>query len=221
VHAAGVVISPKPLVEYVPLQFDPKGGKIITQFDMHAIEEVGLLKFDFLGIGNLSILGDAVDLVKKHRGIDIDIEKIPLDDKKTFALLAHGETAGLFQLNGSGMTKYLKDLKPSSIHDINAMVALYRPGPIESIPTYIERKHNPHLIQYLEPRMKEILDQSYGVITYQDDVLLTAIKLAGYSWLEADKLRKAMGKKIPAEMQAQKEKLVRGCIANGMTPQKS
>jgi len=221
VHAAGVVISPKPLEEYVPLQLDPKGGKIITQYDMHAIEDVGLLKFDFLGIRNLAILGDAVDLVKKHLDTEVDIEKIPLDDKKTFSLLACGETIGLFQLNGSGMTKYLKDLRPSSIHDINAMVALYRPGPIESIPSYIERKHGPHLISYLDPRMKDILDQSYGVITYQDDVLLIAIKLAGYSWLEADKLRKAMGKKIPAEMAAQKEKLIRGCITNGMTQQKA
>lgn len=219
VHAAGVVIAPRPLSEFVPLQLDPKGGKIITQYDMHAIEEVGLLKFDFLGIRNLAILGDAVDLVKKHRNVDVDIEKISLDDKKTFSLLARGETTGLFQLNGSGMTKYLKDLRPSSIHDINAMVALYRPGPIESIPSYVERKHNAHMISYLDPRLKDILDQSYGVITYQDDVLLIAIHLAGYSWLEADKLRKAMGKKIPAEMQAQREKFVNGCITHGGLPE--
>ncbi|KKW33755.1 MAG: polymerase III, alpha subunit protein [Parcubacteria group bacterium GW2011_GWA1_53_13] len=221
VHAAGVVITPDPLIEYVPLQFDPKGGKIITQYDMHAVDDVGLLKFDFLGIRNLSILGDAVRLAKEHRGADVDIEKIPLDDKKTFDLLARGETMGLFQLGGSGMTKYLRDLKPNSIHDINAMVALYRPGPIESIPVYIERKHNPELVRYLDPRMKEILDQSYGVITYQDDVLLIAIKLAGFSWLEADKLRKAMGKKIPAEMRAQKEKLLTGFAAGGITSEKA
>lgn len=221
VHAAGVVITPDPLVEYVPLQFDPKGGKIITQYDMHAVDDVGLLKFDFLGIRNLSILGDAVRLAKEHRNADVDIEKIPLDDKKTFDLLARGETMGLFQLGGSGMTKYLKDLKPSSIHDINAMVALYRPGPIESIPAYIERKHNPELVRYLDPRMKDILDQSHGVITYQDDVLLIAIKIAGYSWLEADKLRKAMGKKIPAEMRAQKEKFTKGSIENGLSASKA
>lgn len=221
VHAAGVVIAPRPLSEYVPLQFDPQGDNIITQFDMHAVESVGLLKFDFLGIRNLAILGDAVDLVKKFRGIDVDIETIPLDDKKTFALLAKGETMGLFQLNGAGMTRYLKELKPSTIHDINAMVALYRPGPIDSIPQYIQRKHNPHLIRYLDPRMKEILTESYGVITYQDDVLEIAIKLGGYSWIEVDKLRKAMGKKIPAEMEAQKEKFIKGCIANGMTSEKA
>lgn len=124
---------------------------------------------------------------------------------------------GLFQLNGSGMTRYLKELKASTIHDINAMVALYRPGPMESIPEYIKRKHNPSLITYLDPRLKDILDQSFGVITYQDDVMMTAIKLAGYSWLEADKLRKAMGKKIPEVMEAEKSKLLEGFIKNGMT----
>ncbi len=129
VHAAGVVIAPEPLYEYVPTQFDPKGGKIITQYDMYSVEDAGLLKFDFLGIRNLSILADSISLVKRFYNIDIDIERIPLDDKKTFALLASGQTEGLFQLNGDGMTRYLKELKPTSIHDINAMVALYRPGP--------------------------------------------------------------------------------------------
>ncbi|HEY4505957.1 MAG TPA: DNA polymerase III subunit alpha [Candidatus Paceibacterota bacterium] len=221
VHAAGVVIAPGPLADFVPTQFDPKGGKIITQYDMYAVEEAGLLKFDFLGIRNLAILADAVDRVKKIRGLDIDIEAIPLNNAKTFEMLARGETMGLFQLNGGGMTKYLMELKPSSIHDINAMVALYRPGPIETIPQYIERKHHPELITYLDSRMKEFLDFSYGVLVYQDDVLLTAIKLGGYSWLEADKLRKAMGKKIPAEMEAQKEKLIKGFVENGMTPKKA
>ncbi|MDD4988889.1 MAG: DNA polymerase III subunit alpha [Candidatus Pacebacteria bacterium] len=224
VHAAGVVIAPTPLTDYTPLQFDPKGeGKIITQYDMYSVGEdgVGLLKFDFLGIKNLSILASSVDLVEKILGQKIDIENIPLNDKKTFEMLARGETTGLFQLNGSGLTKFLKDLRPSTILDINAMVALYRPGPLESIPRYIEREHNPILIRYLDPRMKDILDQSYGVITYQDDVLLIAVKLGGYSWLEADKLRKAMGKKIPAEMEAQKEKLQVAFVKNGMTKDKA
>ena len=131
-------------------------------------------------------------------------------------MLARGETIGLFQLNGSGMTKFLVELKPSRIHDINAMVALYRPGPLESIPQYIERKHDESKVEYLDPRMKDILDMSYGVITYQDDVMMIAIKLAGYSWLEADKLRKAMGKKIPKEMEEQKEKLLTGFVKHGM-----
>jgi DNA polymerase-3 subunit alpha len=221
VHAAGVVMAPRPLYEFTPIQYDPKGGHIITQYDMYSIEDAGLPKFDFLGIRNLSILALAVNLVKKIHKVDIDIDHINLADKKTFEMLARGETMGLFQLNGSGMTRYLKELKASTIHDINAMVALYRPGPMESIPEYIKRKHNPKLVTYLDPRLKDILDQSYGVITYQDDVMMTAIKLGGYSWLEADKLRKAMGKKIPEVMEAEKSKLLEGFVKNGMTEKKA
>ncbi len=212
VHAAGVVIAPEPLDRFVPIQLDPKTGKYITQYEMKSVGEdgVGLLKFDFLGIKNLAILADAVKRVRVIRGETVDIENIPLDDPKTFHILAAGQTMGLFQLNGSGMTAFLKQLKPSSIHDINAMVALYRPGPMESIPQYIERKHNPGLVTYLDPRMETILDRSYGVITYQDDVMTIARELAGYSWLEADTLRKAMGKKIPEVMAAEKDKLLKG-----------
>ncbi len=221
VHAAGVVISPTPLWDFTPIQYDPKGGDMITQYDMYSIEDAGLPKFDFLGIRNLAILADAVRLVKQIHDVDINIDKIDLEDKKTFAMLARGETMGLFQLNGSGMTRYLKELHASTIHDINAMVALYRPGPMEMIPEYIERKHDPSKVKYLDPRMRDILDQSFGVITYQDDGMMIAIKLAGYSWLEADKLRKAMGKKIPAEMEAQKKHLNEGFIEHGLTPQKA
>lgn len=228
VHAAGVVIAPRPLIEYTPVQYDPKTseegrGKLVTQFDMHAVGEdnVGLLKFDFLGIRNLSILADAVRRVKESTGEIIDIENIPLDDAKTFRMLARGETEGLFQLNGDGMTKFLVELKPSTIHDINAMVALYRPGPIEMIPEYIARKHDPSKVRYLDPRMKSILALSHGVITYQDDVMLVAIELAGYSWLEADKLRKAMGKKIPELMEEQKSKLKKGLLEHGMSAAKA
>lgn len=221
VHAAGVVMSPTPLTDFVPLQLDPKGGKIITQYDMHAVEDAGLLKFDFLGITNLTMLEASARLVKETRGIDIDVEHIPLDDKKTYAMLAHGDTMGVFQLGGGGMTRYLKDLKPNNIHDINAMVALYRPGPIENIPHYIARKHGTESITYLDPRLKDILERSYGIITYQDDVLLIAINLAGYSWLDADKLRKAMGKKIPEVMAAEKEKFVSGAVDHGLMPQKA
>jgi DNA polymerase-3 subunit alpha len=224
VHAAGVLISPDPLVEHVPLQFDPKGeGKIITQFDMHGAGEdgIGLLKFDFLGIRNLAILADAVKLARRVKGVDLDIEKIPLDDPKTFAMLGRGETVGLFQLNGSGMTKWLMQLRPTTIHDINAMVALYRPGPMEMIPEYIKRKQDPSQIVYIDPRLKDILERSYGVITYQDDVMMTAINLAGYSWLEADKLRKAMGKKIPELMEEQKKKLHDGLIEHGLSEEKA
>ena len=221
VHAAGTVISPTPLWEFTPIQKDPKGGKVITQYDMYTVEDAGLLKFDFLGIRNLTILGDALKITRDRYGVDVDIENIPLDDANTFNMLSRGETVGLFQLNGSGMTRFLKELKPSTIFDINAMVALYRPGPLEMIPDYIARKHNPSLISFLDPRLEPILDQSFGVIVYQDDVMLIAIHLAGYSWLEADKLRKAMGKKIPAEMQDQKEKLHKGFIEHGLSEKKS
>ncbi|MBU6415449.1 DNA polymerase III subunit alpha, partial [Patescibacteria group bacterium] len=215
VHAAGVVIAPLPLTEYVPLQFDPKGDKLITQYDMHAVEAIGLLKFDFLGIRNLSILGDAVGLVKKFRGVDVDLEHLPLDDKKTFTLLAKGETMGLFQLNGSGMTRYLKELKPTTIHDINVMIALYRPGPMNNIDEYIARKNGKKPTSYIHPKMKNFLDRTFGVLVYQDDLLMTAIEVAGYSWGEVDKFRKAVGKKIPAEMAKQHTLFVAGCQKHG------
>ncbi len=220
VHAAGVVISPRPLIEYSPLQLDPKGGKIITQYDMYSVGEdgVGLTKFDFLGIRNLTILANAVRLVELTRGIKLDIEAIPLDDKKTYAMLTAGDTEATFQLNGQGMTRFLKELKPTSIHDINAMVALYRPGPMQFIPQYIERKHNPHLISYFDPAMEPILKQTYGILVYQDDLLIMAHDLAGYGWGDVDKFRKAVGKKIPAEMAAQKEKFIKGCVEHSHWP---
>jgi DNA polymerase-3 subunit alpha len=221
VHAAGTVFSPTPLTDFTPLQIDTKEGKVITQYEMKSVEAAGLLKMDFLGIRNLSILGDAIKLVKITKDADIVLEKIPVDDAKTFDLLARGYTMGTFQLNGDGMTKYLMDLKPSRVEDIMVMVALYRPGPIESIPEYIKRKHDPKLASFLDPRLKEILEPTYGVIVYQDDVMLIAIKLAGYSWLEADKLRKAMGKKIPEEMAAQKEKLHKGFVQHGLSEKKA
>lgn len=222
VHAAGVVISPKPLTEYTPLQMDPKGGKLVTQYDMYSVGEdgVGLTKFDFLGIRNLTILENAVSLVEKIRGEKIDIEAIPLDDPRTFEMLARGDTEATFQLNGSGMTRFLKELKPSTIHDINAMVALYRPGPMQFIPTYIERKHNEKLISYMDPAMEPILKQTYGVLVYQDDLLIMAHELAGYGWGEVDKFRKAVGKKIPEEMAKQKEKFIEGCVEHSKWPRK-
>ncbi len=215
VHAAGIVIAPKPLTEYVPIQFDPKGeDNKITQYDMHTVGEegVGLLKLDVLGIRNLAILEDAVRLVKHRHGIDIDIEKIPFNDKKTFKMLADGNTEGVFQLGGSeGMTKYLKELKPTSVDDLNAMVALYRPGPINNINEYIARKHGKSPIKYFHPKAEKFLAKSYGVLVYQDDLLMTALELAGYNWESVDKFRKAVGKKIPAEMAKQHEIFVKGC----------
>lgn len=221
VHAAGVVIAPTALTHYTPLQFDPKGeGKVITQYDMYSIEEAGLLKFDFLGLKNLTIIADAVNRIKKIDGVEVDVDTIPIDDTKTFEMLARGETADLFQLNGDGMTRFLKDLKPSSIHDINAMVALYRPGPMQFIPQYIERKHNPSLIKYLDPALEKILAKTYGILVYQDDLLMMAHELAGYTWSEVDKFRKAVGKKIPAEMAEQKEKFIKGCMTHSKWSEK-
>lgn len=211
IHAAGVVISPSALTDFTPIQHEVGGTRTVTQYEMHAVEAAGLLKMDFLGIRNLSILGHAVVLTEQTTGQKIDIYNLqPWDDKKTYDMLARGETMGVFQLSGSGMTRYLKELRPASIFDIMAMVALFRPGPMESIPEYIKRKNNPDLVEYLDPRMKDFLDQSLGIIVYQDDVLLTAINLAGYNWEEADKFRKAMGKKIPEEMMKQKEKFFKG-----------
>lgn len=223
VHAAGVVVSPTPLIEWTPVMPDPKGtGKLITQYDMYSVGEdgVGLTKFDFLGIKNLTILADAVARVKATRGLDIDVEAIPLDDEKTFKMLAKGDTEGTFQLNGTGMTRWLKDLQPTTIHDINAMVALYRPGPMQFIPQYIERKKNPRLITYLDPAMEPILKQTYGILVYQDDLLIMANQLAGYTWGEVDKFRKAVGKKIPEEMQKQKDKFIDGCVEHSKWPRK-
>lgn len=223
VHAAGVVIADKPLVEYTPLQRESKGDKIVTQYDMYTIGEdgVGLLKMDFLGLRNLTIMSQALTFIKNVRGIDVDLQKIALDDTKTFTMLASGETTGIFQLESTGMRRYIKDLKPTTIFDVMAMVALFRPGPMQVIPEFIKRKHNPKLITYPDPRLKDVLAQSYGIICYQDDVLLTAITLAGYSWGDADKLRKAVGKKIPSEMKKQQEKFTEGCVKNGLTKQKA
>lgn len=221
VHAAGVVISPHDLTDSTPLQRETSGEKIITQYDMYDIENVGLVKMDFLGIRNLSILGQAVKIVSEKRGEKIDLSKISFDNKKAFEILAKGETMGLFQLGGSGMTRYLKELKPTNIFDIMAMISLFRPGPMNSIPEFIERKNSFKKIKYFDPRMAQYLEQSYGVIVYQDDVLLTAINIANYTWEEADKFRKAMGKKIPAEMSRQKEKFIEGAIANGMAGEKA
>lgn len=213
VHAAGVVISPEPLTHYTALQLDAKGeNKVITQYDMHSIEEAGLLKFDFLGIRNLSIIADAFERIKKLENKEISIESIPLDDKKTFQMLSKGETEATFQLNGSGMTKALMDLKPTNIHDINVMVALYRPGPMDNIQEYIARKHGRKQVTFVHPKMKNFLDTTYGVLVYQDDLLMTAIEVAGYSWGEVDKFRKAVGKKIPEEMKKQHTLFVEGCI---------
>ncbi|HUD19636.1 MAG TPA: DNA polymerase III subunit alpha [Patescibacteria group bacterium] len=221
VHAAGVVIADKAIVEYTPLQRESKGERIVTQYDMYTVGEdgVGLLKMDFLGLRNLTIMTQALKFIKQVRGETINLSSIPLNDAKTYKMLSSGETTGVFQLESAGMRRYIKELRPTNIFDVMAMVALFRPGPMQVIPEFIRRKHDPTQIMYPDPRLKDVLKQSYGIIAYQDDVLLTAITLAGYSWGDADKLRKAVGKKIPSEMKKQKEKFVEGCIKNGMARQ--
>lgn len=218
VHAAGTVIAPSDLNDFVPLQHEPSGEKIITQYEMHACEEVGLVKLDILGIRNLSILREAVEKVHETTGKRVDLQKIPIDDAKTFEMLARGETMGTFQLSGSGMTRYLVELQPESIEDIMIMIALFRPGPMANIDEYIARKHGKKKVTYYHPKMEKFLDKSLGVLVYQDDLLYTALELAGYDWAEVDKFRKAVGKKIPEEMARQHIKFVEGCVEHtGMT----
>lgn len=217
-HAAGVVIADKAIIEYTPVQRETNGEKVVTQYDMYTVGEdgVGLLKIDFLGLRNLTIIQESLKFIKEKRKVEINFAEVSLDDKKTYEMLSDGETTGIFQLESAGMRRYIKDLKPTSIFDLQAMVALYRPGPMNNIPEFIKRKHNPSLITYPDPRLEDVLSQSYGIITFQDDLLLTAVKVAGYSWLEADKLRKAVGKKIPTEMKKQHDKFINGCVENGM-----
>ncbi len=220
VHACAMVIAPegKVINDFSPTQTEPGGDKIITQYEMHAIEDVGLIKLDFLGIRNLSILGNTIEYVKKTKGVEINLRKLPLDNQKTFDMLSEGKTMGVFQMGGSGMTDWITKLNPNRIEDIMAMVALYRPGPMAVIPEYIARKEDPSKIDYPHPKMKEFLKESYGLLVYQDDCLYTAIHLAGYDWVEADKFRKAIGKKIPSEMKKQKNKFIKGCMKNsGLT----
>jgi DNA polymerase-3 subunit alpha len=225
VHAAGVVIADKDITEYTPLQRESNGDKIITQYDMYSIgadyNGVGLLKMDFLGLRNLTIIQESLRFIKVNQGKTVDFSNIPFEDIKTYELLASGETTGIFQLESAGMRRYIKELKPTTIFDLQAMVALYRPGPMANIPEFIKRKNNPKLIKYPDPRLEDALKESYGIITFQDDLLLTAINVAGYSWLEADKLRKAVGKKIQSEMKKEHDHFVQGCITNGMKKDKA
>ncbi len=223
VHAAGVVIADKDITEYTPLQREPNGEKIITQYDMYSIGEdgVGLLKMDFLGLRNLTIIQETLRFIKDNQGKTVDFSTLGFEDEKTYKLLASGETTGIFQLESSGMRRYIKELKPTTIFDVMAMVALYRPGPMQNIPDFVRRKHNPSLISFPDERLKDILSQSYGILTFQDDVMLISIAIAGYSWLDADKFRKAMGKKIPSEMKKQHDIFTKGAIKNGLTEKKA
>jgi DNA polymerase-3 subunit alpha len=219
-HAAGVVISKEPLTNHVPLQ---RGSRVdsqeavMTQFSMGDIAHIGLLKMDFLGLANLTILGRTKDIIRKHHDTDIDLYNIPMDDKKTFELLSAGETAGVFQLEGAGMRRYIKDLKPTVFTDISAMVALYRPGPMEHIPRFIDAKHGKTPIRYPHPALESILKETYGVIVYQEQVLFIVREFAGYSLGQADIFRKAMGKKKAETMRKEKRNFISGAKKKGYT----
>jgi DNA polymerase-3 subunit alpha len=220
VHAAGVVIAAEPLTDLVPLMRDQE-GRPVTQYDMGAVEALGLLKMDFLGLRTLTFLDEAKRIVKESKGVELDYDRLPLDDPKTFELLSRGETKGVFQLESGGMTATVRGLKPRRLEDIIALVSLYRPGPMEHIPTYIRRHHGqepvsyaefPHAEKYLRP----ILDETYGIPVYQEQIMQIASQVAGYSLGEADLLRRAMGKKRVEEMQKHRERFVRGAKERGV-----
>ena len=218
-HAAGVVISRDPLTDYVPLQMAGKQEQHLsmTQYHMGNIARLGLLKMDFLGLSNLTILGKAIETIKQSRGVSLDLQHIPLDDAKTFDLLASGKTRCVFQLESSGMRRYIKELKPSNFADVAAMIALYRPGPMEQIPTFIKSKQGLMPVHYAHPALRKILEETYGVIVYQEQVLFIAQALGGYTLGQADILRKAMGKKIAAVMKKEKRNFIAGAKKKGIS----
>lgn len=215
-HAAGIVIGDRPLDELVPLYRDPKSPTPVTQFNWKMVEAAGLVKFDFLGLKTLTVLKKAADLVRSGRGVEIDYAALPLDDRKSYDLLARADTAGVFQLESTGMRESLKRLKPDRFEDIIAMVALYRPGPMDNIPTYIHRKHGEEPVDCLHPMLEGILKETYGVIIYQEQVIQIAQVMGGYTLGQADLLRRAMGKKDKAEMAKQQARFVDGALANGV-----
>jgi DNA polymerase-3 subunit alpha len=221
-HAAGVIISPTKLTDYAPLQWDSDHKMVVIQYDMKVSEKAGLIKLDILGITNLAILGNALELTEERRNVKIDLLNIDTHNQKAFELLSRGRTMGTFQLSGGGMTRWLMKLEPTKVEDLMAMVALYRPGPMASIPEYIERKKDPNKIKYIVPQMKDWMEASYGIFVYQEDLLMTAINLAGYDWGEADKIRKGVGKKIQSIIDEQHIRFVEGSVEHsGLTKEKA
>lgn len=216
-HAAGVVIADKPLDNYMPL-FRTGDGQVTSGYSMGILEKIGLLKVDFLGLRNLTVIDQAVKLVKARQGVDIDIEKLPLDDSKAYKLLASSLTMGVFQLESSGMRDLLKKLEPDRFEDLIALLALYRPGPIGSgmLDDFMHRKHNADLIRYEHPKLEPILKETYGIMVYQEQIMQIASTLAGFSLAQADILRKAMGKKIPEVMEKQRKNFITGCVKNNI-----
>jgi DNA polymerase-3 subunit alpha len=214
-HAAGVIISRDPLTDHVPLTRG-KDGTVMTQYDMTSVADIGLVKFDFLGLANLTILDSALRIIERTRGVRLDLQRIPLDDAKTYELLGRGETTGVFQLESAGMRRYLQELRPTSIQDIMVMVALFRPGPMANIPAYIRRKHGREPVTYLHPVLEPVLRDTYGVLVFQEDVMTVAQALSGYTLAEADVLCYAIRKKIKDKLLAQREKFARGARARGI-----
>ena len=216
VHAAGVIIAPEDIVKYTPLEIAQKGAQA-SQYSMGPIEELGLLKMDFLGLSNLTTIKNAMRIVKRVYGKDIDIDSLPLDDAKTFAMLRRGETTGVFQLESAGMVRFIKELKPNQFDDIIAMVALYRPGPIAEFPQFIQGKNNPSSINYPHPSLEPILKDTYGVIVFQEQIIALLQLIAGYTPGEADLVRKAIGKKKRDIMKAEEPRFIEGCIKRGLS----
>jgi len=216
VHAAGVVIAPDDIVKYAPLEMAQK-GVVATQYSMGPVEELGLLKMDFLGLSNLTIINNALRIIRKVYGESIELSQIPNDDPKTFELLQHGDTTGVFQVESAGMKRYLRELKPTLFEDIIAMNALYRPGPMSEIPRFIEGKNNPSSISYLHKSLEPILSETYGVMVYQEQIIKLLQMVAGYTPGEADLVRKAIGKKKREIMNAEEPKFIEGCIKQGLT----
>lgn len=212
-HAAGVVISSRPLVEYVPLQKNDES--IVTQFGMTTLEELGLLKMDFLGLRTLTVMNDAINMIKENRGIDIDLDNIDMDDKEVYKMIGEGNTAGVFQLESPGMTSFMKELKPDNLEDIIAGISLYRPGPMAEIPRYIEGKRNADTVNYETPELEDILNVTYGVMVYQEQVMEIVRKLAGYSMGRSDMVRRAMSKKKHKVMEEERKNFIHGIIENG------
>ncbi len=219
-HAAGVVVSPEPLTQYTPLYKNPTDGTITTQFDMDAVESIGLLKFDFLGLKTLTVIEKTLRYIRDN-GIELSLDGIPMDDEDTYKLLGSGQTTGIFQLESSGMRDILMRMQPNRFEDLIALVALYRPGPMEWIDDFVRRKNGETKITYQLPQLKEILDETYGIILYQEQVMMIANKIAGFSMGQADILRKAMGKKRPEDMERQKEAFIKGAVAKGISERKA
>jgi DNA polymerase-3 subunit alpha len=220
VHAAGIIIAPKDLTELIPVCTSKESTLWLTQIAGNIIEDAGVIKMDILGIKTLTIIKNALEIIKENHAVEIDIDAIPLDDKKTFELYQHADTIGTFQFEGQGMQKYLRELKPDKFDDLIAMNALYRPGPMAYIPSYIERKHGREEVRYDLPEMEEILKDSYGVTVYQEQVMLLAQKIAGFSKGDADVLRKAMGKKQKSTLDKMKNQFIRNASARGLAPEK-